>query len=129
MGVHGDVFPAIAALPSFEMTLGGPDPDPTLMDVLGPFLEENRDVLECPSDYKPPTERRPRASTYFLEEGQSYEYRNRPLANKSRPELTISRRIKLSEVLVMYDYDNFHGPDGQLGSRNALFADMHVEAY
>ncbi|MEM7315533.1 MAG: type II secretion system protein [Planctomycetota bacterium] len=109
--LHRDKFPEMAMVPSVT-----PE-KPTVFDILGPFMEKNREVLACPSD-----------STYYLAEGQSYEYRSLRLAGKRRKEFTADGR-KLSEVLVMYDYEAFHGPEGSAASRNALFADAHVQAY
>jgi prepilin-type N-terminal cleavage/methylation domain-containing protein/prepilin-type processing-associated H-X9-DG protein len=109
--LHRDKFPEMAMLPSVT-----PE-KPTVFDVLGPFMEKNRAALECPSD-----------PTFFMAEGQSYEYRSLRLAGKRRKEFTADGK-KLSEVLVMYDYEAFHGPEGSVASRNALFADAHVESY
>jgi prepilin-type N-terminal cleavage/methylation domain-containing protein len=108
LDLHQDEFPEMAQVPSVT-----PD-KPTLLEVWGPFLEQNQQVLACPSD--------PR---YFLQEGQSYEYRSFRLAGKKRKELSANGR-KLSETMVMYDYEAFHGPEGTKGSRNALFADAHA---
>ena len=104
------VFPDAAQLPSVT-----PD-KPTLVDVLGKLIEENQQIFECPSD-----------SQYFPAEGTSFEYRASRIAGKTRRQLEQSR--PLSEVWVLYDFDHFHGAEGQQGARNILFADAHAAAF
>ena len=111
LDTHRDEFPEMALVPSIT-----PE-KPTMFQVLGPFIEQNQSVLACPSD-----------STYYVQEGQSYEYRSHRLAGKRRREFQADNH-KLSEVLVMFDYEAFHGPEGTVGSRNALYADAHVATF
>jgi prepilin-type N-terminal cleavage/methylation domain-containing protein len=144
LDVHKDTFPLMARLPSLN-----PLGKPTLLEVWGPFMEKSREVLECPSDTEYFNDEFP---SYFLGEGQSYEYADREtradargntrtLAGHTRKELaaglrrenrdgTVTRTPrKLSDIIVMYDYENFHGPEGSVESRNALFADAHVQPF
>lgn len=100
-------FPHVSILPS------GPSASPTIDEVLGRYVEEEQTVWACPSD-----------ETYWPAEGLSYEYRAFRLAGRKRRELAEYR--KLSEVILMYDFENFHGSEGAVGSRNRLFADGHV---
>ncbi len=110
LDTHREQFPDIAQVPSVT-----PD-KPTMFDTIGPFCEDNRSVFHCPSD-----------TTYFEEEGQSYEYRAYRLAGKKRKEVTAEHPSH--EVMLMYDYEPFHGSKGVKGSRNALYLDGHVTAF
>lgn len=103
-------FPDAARLPSVS-----PD-KPTILDTLGALVEHNQEVFECPSD-----------STYFPQEGTSYEYRRTRLVGKTRRQLEQKR--PLSQTWVMYGFDHFHGASGQPGSRNVLFADGHADKF
>ena len=103
-------FPDAAQMPSVT-----PD-KPTMADVLGKLIEENKLVFECPSD-----------SQFFTAEGTSFEYRASRLAGKTRRQL--EQRRPLSETWVMYDFDHFHGSAGQPGARNVLFADAHAGSF
>jgi prepilin-type N-terminal cleavage/methylation domain-containing protein/prepilin-type processing-associated H-X9-DG protein len=109
-------YPDAAMLPSAT-------PDrPPLYEVLGPFIEDNRAVFQCPADGK-----------YFAEEGISYEYPAFRFAGKTRSEVLISRfsrkRRPNHDVWLLFDYDAFHGPSGQEGARNVLYVDGHVEPF
>ncbi|MCA9184910.1 MAG: type II secretion system protein [Pirellulaceae bacterium] len=107
--VHKE-FPLAAQLPSVT-----PE-KPSIVSVLGPFIEENRDVFGCPDDVE-----------YFAVEGVSYEYPVTRIGGKTRPQLEDNR--KLSEVWALFDFEAFHGSEGQVGARNVLFADGHVEPF
>ncbi len=107
LDTHRETFPEIAQVPSVT-----PD-KPTIFDVLGPFCEDNQAVFKCPSD-----------TEYFQREGQSYEYRAYRLAGKRRQEVTAD--YPSHEVLLMYDYQPFHGEKGTSAARNALYLDGHV---
>jgi prepilin-type processing-associated H-X9-DG protein len=100
-------FPDAAQLPS--LTPG----KPSIVQVLGPYVENNSAFFHCPSD-----------SDYFASEGTSYEYytRNVGLA----PEDLINKKRRLDLTWVLYDYDCFHGVPGTPGCRNFLYADGHV---
>jgi prepilin-type N-terminal cleavage/methylation domain-containing protein/prepilin-type processing-associated H-X9-DG protein len=106
-------YPHAAVLPSVTPNL------PTIVKVLGKFIEENKASFECPAD-----------QVYFPTEGLSYEYADATFADKTReqvlqgPNNTVR---KSSTVQLAYDFDNFHGPAGSGGSRNILFLDCHVE--
>ena len=110
LDVHQDRYPEAAQVPSVT-------PDrPDLVDLLGTFAEQNREMVACPSENK-----------YAQTEGLSYEYPALRLAGQTRKQLAKTR--KLSEVWVAYDFDHFHGPTGMPGARNVLFADSHVESF
>jgi prepilin-type processing-associated H-X9-DG protein len=102
------------------------------LDVWGPYLEKNQAVLQCPSDtdrrwWDEVNEEYVYREAYWKTEGQSYEYRAFRLAGETRRKLARDR--KLSDILIMFDYRNFHGPAEVIGSRNALFADAHAEPF
>ena len=145
LDTHGGEFPDISVIPGIGSA-------PTVLEVFGPYMEENQATLACPSDtayYRRDRTDDPHLS-FYDKFGQSYEYRARSLAGKNRKEVVkrttrvphahsgvangpgptrVETRVKLSEVLVMRDYSYFHGPKGQVGSRNGLYADAHVEPY
>jgi prepilin-type N-terminal cleavage/methylation domain-containing protein/prepilin-type processing-associated H-X9-DG protein len=100
-------FPDAAQLPSLTPT------KPNIVQVLGPYVENNSEIFHCPSD-----------STYFPVEGTSYEYSIRNVS--LTPEDLINKRRRLDLTWVMYDFDCFHGTPGTPGCRNFLYADGHV---
>jgi prepilin-type N-terminal cleavage/methylation domain-containing protein/prepilin-type processing-associated H-X9-DG protein len=117
-------FPELSVMPKSV-----PSDLPSLPQALGDFIEDNQEVFRCPSDY---LEREGAAhATYFEEEGLSYEYPTMRLANKTREQVRISRRgdeRSSSRVWIVYDFEPFHGPKGEDGSRNFLYLDGHVDA-
>jgi prepilin-type N-terminal cleavage/methylation domain-containing protein len=130
LDTHKGEFPGIAMRPSIR-----PE-QPTMLAVLGPFMENNQDSLRCPSDTQSFEYKGKTYSSLFQLEGQSYEYRRRHLwdkdknKGKTRQQLQKENRTgKLSDYLVMYDYEPFHGQKEQIGSRNALFADCHADIF
>jgi prepilin-type N-terminal cleavage/methylation domain-containing protein/prepilin-type processing-associated H-X9-DG protein len=117
-------FPELAVMPKSV-----PSPLPGLPQALGDLIESNEEVFRCPSD------RLDREGavheTHFAEDGLSYEYPTDRLANKTREQVRISRRgaeRSSSRVLIVYDFEPFHGPKGEDGSRNFLYLDGHVDA-
>lgn len=137
------VFPDAAILPSYNNIF--PTKHPPIMEVLAPFIEDNKSVFLCPSD-----------SVYYLKENTSYEYAAPRLRNKRRPQLEsrtsssgTERFYSSTEIMLMYDFMPFHGiwatstpdPTDQDqtaidydnsgtwggGTRNFLFLDGHVE--
>lgn len=117
-------FPDVAAMPKSV-----PSSLPSLPEVLGDLIESNEAVFHCPSDRL----QREGAvyETYFEEEGLSYEYPTLRLANKTREQVRKSRQgdeRSSSRVWIVYDFEPFHGPEGEDGSRNFLYLDGHVDA-
>ncbi len=129
-------FPETARLPRTE----NPSKLPSLYDVLAPFCENNREIFVCPSDYflrdpEADEESDPSADdklyqTWHAREGLSYEYPSLFFAGKTRPEVLDSPLVVSgsSSVWVVYDFDAFHGPPGENGSRNYAYLDGHVDA-
>lgn len=109
-------FPDAAMLPKTVPSVGLK----SIVEVLGNRVENNAELFRCPSDDK-----------YFLQEGLSYEYPASRLANKTRQQVRISTSgddRSSSVVWIVYDFESFHGPDGNDGSRNFLYLDGHVDA-
>lgn len=105
-----DFMPVAAEMPSQHLNNDAP-----IADVLAPHVTE-RKVFQCPSD----TEKK-----YYETEGSSYEY-NSLLGGQRMDQTFFTRRFGEAKTPVMYDYESFHGPAGELGASNFLFADGHV---
>jgi prepilin-type N-terminal cleavage/methylation domain-containing protein/prepilin-type processing-associated H-X9-DG protein len=105
-----DQLPVAPRLPS----LASPPGQPSLADVLAPFIESNRKVFQCPLDVK-----------RFPVEGLSYEYLPR-VSGKTFAELAgNSQGLGLHQIWLTYDFDPIHGYGER--SRAFLYADGHVE--
>jgi prepilin-type N-terminal cleavage/methylation domain-containing protein/prepilin-type processing-associated H-X9-DG protein len=115
---------------------------PGINEVLAPFTENSAEMWRCPSDHliqrskkdeKPdekPDELFSRHETYFEREGLSYEYPAVLLAGRTRQELLDSPLAYggSSTVWIIFDFDSFHGPPAEDGSRNFAYLDGHVDA-
>lgn len=130
------VFPDAAQMPKFAPTR------PTIAQVLAGEIESSKLIFQCPSD-----------TVYADEQGISYEYPAYRLANRRREELGVNRRTGeerygVTEILIMYDFENFHGlwrPGTSVGfdeeaddykentmlrgTRNFLYLDGHVDNF
>jgi prepilin-type N-terminal cleavage/methylation domain-containing protein/prepilin-type processing-associated H-X9-DG protein len=138
-GVRGK-FPDAAEFPTVTPALL------PLYKVLGGHIEDAREVFHCPSDRMFDVDAtkdangQPIYETYFDQEGLSYDYPNSKLANKTREQVRMDRRvdpitgqIKYNEqssprVFIVFDYQPFHGSSGENGSRNFAYLDGHVDA-
>jgi prepilin-type N-terminal cleavage/methylation domain-containing protein len=108
--VNQDRVPVAPRLPS----LASPPGQPSLADVLSPFVEDNRKIFKCPMDL-----------TRFQVEGLSYEYLPR-VSGKTFAELMgNSQGLGLHDIWMTYDFDPVHGTGAT--SRLFLYADGHVE--
>lgn len=104
-------FPDAARVPSFPIAPG----QPSLAAVLGPFIEKNSAVFQCPLD-----------ATRFPSERLSYEYQPR-VAGKSLDEIRNNKLgLPLTEIWLTYDFDPVHGSDPNT-SRTYLYADGHAQ--
>jgi prepilin-type processing-associated H-X9-DG protein len=126
-------FPTTARLPRTV----NPTKLPALYDVLAPFCEKNREIFICPSDYyvqKPDEngviDEKDRFETWYDREGLSYEYPSWQFEGKTRQEVLDTRFgiLGTSQVWVINDFDPFHGPPSENGSRNYAYLDGHVDA-
>jgi prepilin-type N-terminal cleavage/methylation domain-containing protein len=135
MDSHGQraMFPDAARLPELQ-ALGLPT-KPSLSVVLADYIEANTSVFACPGDdawYRdsdlfqldPPL---PAENlSYFEKDGISYEYQNSTLATKTRQKVALKKSS--ATVIMANDFDAFHGPNGDGGSRCFIYLDGHSDA-
>lgn len=113
-----------------------------IADVLGPYLDEQREVFRCPADTPGRKHRDPPNSglSFFQSEKSSYQYRDSfrtflggrtaaEVANLAEGFFNNGRVIPDNSFWVMRDYDNFHGKGGTTGARRYLYSDGHVSDY
>jgi prepilin-type N-terminal cleavage/methylation domain-containing protein/prepilin-type processing-associated H-X9-DG protein len=129
-------FPETARLPRTD----NPQELPSLFDVMAPYCENNREIFRCPSDHflrdpeadedATPSPEDELYETWYDREGLSYEYPSLRYAGKTRPEVLDDPFVSMgsSSVWVVYDFDSFHGPPAENGSRNYAYLDGHVDA-
>lgn len=120
-------FPDAAQLPSLTPQR------PTMITALSDFIEGNKDIFVCPSDDAAYRDAAlilagtpPAGLSYAQSEGLSYEYPNSSLAGKTRQQVMANKTS--GTVMLSYDYDSFHGPVGQDGSRCFIYADGHADS-
>jgi prepilin-type N-terminal cleavage/methylation domain-containing protein/prepilin-type processing-associated H-X9-DG protein len=121
-------FPFVAKLPKTD----NPDGLPSLYDVLADYCEHNQAVFHCPSDtYEAPDDGPDLAAfvTWFEKEGLSYEYPSILFAGHTRQEILDSPLAfgGSRTVWIVFDFESFHGPPGEDGSRNFAYLDGHVD--
>jgi len=139
--------------PTNTPTSVDPMPDPGVT-VPGALRFTERDpVFACPADdssfrddsllkiTKPPE-----GKSYYEAEGTSYEYNDRDLAWKTRPQVlirtvpsgppnpttgvrgTVEVHYSSATVWVAYDFEPFHGTPGNEGSRCFVYLDGHADS-
>jgi type II secretory pathway pseudopilin PulG len=111
LGDYKDIMPVAAAKPSLNL-----NDFPRIADILQPYLN-SRKVLFCPADV---------GQQYFNSEGSSYEYStllSGQILEKTGWALKVGG---VSRVVVMFDYEPFHGKAGQPTAKNYLFGDGRV---
>jgi len=106
---HDGFYPSLAVLPTQEM-----DNRPSLREVLIDYAP-NPKVFRCPMD----------TDGYFEREGASYQYFPR-LAGQRVLAGRFAQALGSTRTPVFFDYEEFHGPQGTVGSRNFVFVDGHV---
>lgn len=141
-------FPEAAILPSVTRLVEDDKSTWPLHKILADYGENNQGIYHCPSDYGPLRPTTDKAAydgyireidgkeyvpgdSYFVNEGTSYEYASFRLEGKTREQVLQRRNGETrgtSEVWVVYDFESFHGPPGQNGSRNFVYLDGHVDA-
>jgi type II secretory pathway pseudopilin PulG len=122
-------YPDCSQLPSVT-------PDrPTIVKTLADYIEGDTSVFRCPGDdaafrdanleqADPP--KPPEGLSFFEKEGLSYEYPAPSLAKKTRQKVMEKRSS--STVWISYDFEAFHGPEGEDGSRCFVYADGHADS-
>jgi prepilin-type N-terminal cleavage/methylation domain-containing protein len=137
MNIHGEraKFPDAAQLPSL------PPNRPSLVKVLAPFIEAETTVFRCPGDDASFRDdnlakvgQPPQGKSYFENEGISYEYPAAAgrsvvgLALKTRQKVIDQAKRSSSTIWVSYDYESYHGTDGEDGSRCFAYMDGHSDS-
>lgn len=123
MDSHGSqaMYPDAAKMPKTK----NPLKLPSLVQIVAPYIETDTLVFGCPGD-----------DVYYAREGISYEYP--PLGP---PKIQLKTRQKLLNgdtspnvphssptIILTYDFEAFHGPEGENGSRNFLYMDGHSDS-
>jgi prepilin-type N-terminal cleavage/methylation domain-containing protein/prepilin-type processing-associated H-X9-DG protein len=92
-------------------------PLPRIRDLLSPYVGDNAGVFKCPNDQ----------ANWFGKVGSSYEWsalNNGNIIDKPRGGFL---SLSPDQVWLMFDYENVHiGADAN-GTKNALYADGHVD--
>ncbi len=125
-------FPDAARLPELQLPNA---PKPSLAAVLAVYSEANNKIFLCPGDdasYRdadlaqqvPPLV--PEGLSYFDKDGISYEYQASTLATKTRQKVTATKSS--ATVMMANDFDPFHGPTGDDGSRCYIYLDGHADS-
>ena len=129
MDSHGvrSKYPDCAQLPSL------PPNRPSLVPTLGPYMENEQTVFRCPADDSSFRDQArleaslpPEGLSYFDKEGISYEYPASRLAKKTRQKVMENRSS--TTVWISYDFEAFHGTEGDDGSRCFVYADGHADS-
>lgn len=81
-------------------------------------IENNQQVFGCPADS---------SDMWYKDYQNSYEYQNSRLANRTRVEIKKDRPA--DTITILFDCEDFHGPDKAPKSRNCLYMDGHVERF
>jgi prepilin-type N-terminal cleavage/methylation domain-containing protein/prepilin-type processing-associated H-X9-DG protein len=121
---NNHIMPPAARLPSAN--LNGKQP---IAHFILPYIQDPK-ALRCPADDG--HRREGRTQRYFETEGSSYEYLQTlggvrvGVGYLTDSVLFNKEKVHEREVHVLYDYSNFHGPEGRKGSVNYLYADGHV---
>jgi prepilin-type N-terminal cleavage/methylation domain-containing protein/prepilin-type processing-associated H-X9-DG protein len=105
----GKRYPVASQRPSTQPSL------PTLRDAISAYIENNGQVFHCPSDFHD-----------FPIEETSYAYIWRTWSGKTLREAEAAWRRGSSQIVLVEDLGEYHGPIGSGYSKNILFADGHV---
>jgi type II secretory pathway pseudopilin PulG len=124
-------FPDAARLPELQLM----PPKPSLAATLADYSEANNKIFLCPGDdssyrdadlaqLSPPLVAE--GLSYFDKDGISYEYQASTLATKTRQRVTATKSS--ATVMMANDFDPFHGPTGDDGSRCYIYLDGHADS-
>ena len=121
-------LPRVNTMPSLQPPLNDA---PSIVKLLEPYHRGSVKVFRCSADSI--LTESPGApvgyDTYFEREGSSYQYNPMLAAIHAGEQFKDTRLFKLGRpelVILMSDFESFHGTKGVNGSMNHLFADMHV---
>lgn len=106
------IFPRVQNMPSL-----GLNELPAISEALLAEVGGVPDVFRCPLD----------GFGYYDREQSSYEW-NIMLNGRDRS-WPSQHKKQDGDVRTLWDYESFHGEDGQVGSRNQLFLDGRVESF
>jgi prepilin-type N-terminal cleavage/methylation domain-containing protein/prepilin-type processing-associated H-X9-DG protein len=116
LGDSKGIYPIAAYLPS-----EGLNDDPSIREVFTPYCDDEKAFL-CQKDVKDGV-----VEGYYKDEGSSYAYE--PWFGGQKVDIKKNRflrRLGASRVVLMHDYEPFHGRAGSPGASNYLFMDSHV---
>jgi len=88
---------------------------PGIVETLDPYLGGNKTVFRCPSD----------TQEMFRKEGSSYVWGREWGINGKRAD---DQELRLLDhrIPLLYDGAAFHGPDGEVSSRNYLYLTLRI---
>jgi prepilin-type N-terminal cleavage/methylation domain-containing protein len=121
-GENHNTLPKLNMLPSRQPPLNS---NPSLVQLLAPYDQGGTRVFQCPADQitQPAPDAPAGFETYFAREQSSY-YWNEDVSIYA----SHITELKNSEsVLLVQEYEPFHGRAGVSGSMNRLYADLHVD--
>ena len=121
-GENRNTLPKVNMMPSLQPPLNG---YPSLVQLLAPYHRGGTGVFQCPADRitQPVTAAPPGFETYFAREQSSYYWNEEVSIYASR----ITELKDSDRVLLLQEYEPFHGRAGVSGSMNRLYADLHVD--
>jgi prepilin-type N-terminal cleavage/methylation domain-containing protein/prepilin-type processing-associated H-X9-DG protein len=118
---QNSIFPDAAMMPTMMPA------KQSVVVVLSPFTENNKELFHCPEDKgNLKYDNGDPVPNFFETEGLSYEYPQLILAGKTRPEVEERVKAGSSMIWLLYDFHIFHGEKGAERSRNYLYCDGHV---
>jgi len=120
-GDNHNTLPKVNMMPSLRPPLNN---YPSLVQILAPYDHGDTRVFQCPADHitQPAPDAPSGFETYFAREQSSYYWNEDVSIYASR----ITDLKDSDSVLLVQEYEPFHGRAGASGSINRLFADMHV---
>ena len=121
-GENHNTLPKVNMMPSLRPPLNS---YPSLVQLLAPYHRGGTRVFQCPSDQiRQPAPGAPSGfQTYFAREQSSYYWNE----NVSIYASHITELKNSGTVLLVQEYEPFHGRVGASGSMNRLYADLHVD--
>lgn len=121
-GENHNTLPKVSMMPSLRPPLNS---YPSLVQVLAPYDKGGTRVFQCPADQitQPAPDAPPGFETYFAREQSSY-YWNEEVSIRASH---ITELKNSDGVLLVQEYEPFHGRPGVSGSTNRLYADLHVD--